>query len=313
MDEEIVSIFERELETVPSTFERVKEGLLHDTFAIAGADGDYILQFASDEDDDRVDSLRRGLGFFILLQDSTIPVPGVVTETVGEYDGCRYILVEKLPGETGYLAVSPDRARNAGRYLAKIHNFRRFGRSGWLRFDNHELSVHEFREGTLKRKILRDARDHASRLENGGLEAAAIEFKRVFDQVEKALPNSIEPGLCHDDYSPDNVLFVDGRVTGILDFDRAYSGHHQRDLVKAANNFWLHDPGSDWDVRGELYRGYRQVTELDSSFERREPLYRMETLLCIVADMLGLGILSNDEKEFYDERIIDTINRFEDR
>lgn len=310
MEDEFASIAERELGAAPKSVSQVEEGLLHETYELECEGGEYVLQFSSDVDDDRADSLRRGLNCYVALQDSEIPVPEVVTETVREFGERAYTFVEKLPGETGERDISPERTRNAGRYLAKIHAFESFERAGQIRVEDGDPSVREFREGGPKPRMRRNVAESSEILRDGGLETVGKEVERLFDR--SADPSeAFRPVLCHDDYSPDNVLFRDGEVTGILDFDRAYSGHDQRDLAKAANGFWMHDPCAEWDVRERLYEGYREASELDRSFERNEPLYRVETLAGTVAGLLEMGELSEYEREFYSRRLLDAIERAE--
>jgi Ser/Thr protein kinase RdoA (MazF antagonist) len=311
MDDEIVSIVEQELGEIPVRVEQVEEGLLHETYEFSCDRGEYVLQFLSDADEGREDALRRGLNCYVMLQNSEIPVPVVVTEEIKDSNGRTYTLVEKLPGKTGKLDVSPEKVLNAGQYLAKIHNVRGFDTEGWIYFKDHSLSVHEFQEGSLKQQIQRNVEESSKAMQEGGMETVGIKVEKLFDQEGEKLPEDFQPVLCHNDYSPDNVLFQDGEVIGILDFDRAYSSHNQRDLVKAANGFWMHEPGSDWNIRDTLYEGYQEVNELDYTFERNEPLYRVETLVGIIAGLLTMDKLFEYEKEFYSERILEAVERVE--
>ena len=312
MGDEIAPIVEQELGASPDLVERVEEGLLHETYELSCDGEEYILQFSSEDDDERIDALRRGLNCYVMLQDSKIPVPATVTEEMREFDGRRYSLVEKLLGKTGKLDISPQRVRNAGRYLAEIHDLRSFETPGWIRFENREPSVHAFREGSLRRWILRTIEETSNTLRGGGMETAGAAVESVFEREGAALPDDFTPVFCHDDFSPDNVLFRNGEVVGILDFDRAHASHAQRDLVKAANGFWMHDPGGEWNVRADFYEGYREVNELDSSFEANEPLYRVETLAWTVAGLLEQGEFSEYEKGFYTEKILESIERVEE-
>lgn len=145
-------------------------------------------------------------------------------------------------------------------------------------------------------------------LKENGLVTVENEVERVFNQVEADLPDDFQPVLCHNDFTPDNISFQDSEDLGILDFDHTCSRHNQRDLVKAANGFWMHDPCGDWDVRATFYEGYRDVNELDRSFERNEPLYRVETLADTVVGLLTMDELSEYETEFYSEKILEQLN-----
>lgn len=312
MDETVARIGERELDTPPERIERVEEGLLHETYEIR-ADGEwYVLQFAGDEDDDE-DSLRRGLAWYRRLADSEIPVPQVVTETIQEFEGHQYTLVERLPGTTGERDITPARTRNAGRYLARIHRHQSFETVGWLQVEDGQVSVRPFDAESLRQRRQHSIAWAADTLREAGpdLQQVAARLDALLAEHGDRFPADVDPVLCHDDFSPDNVLFEGDEVVGIIDFDRTRADHAQRDLTAAANAFWMHDPTADWNVRESFYEGYRAVADLDSSFERNEPLYRVETLAWTVASMETLGELSAYEREFYSERLLRAIERFD--
>lgn len=312
MEDVIGSIVEKELGEPPVCVKQIEEGLIHQTFELRCNDDVYILQL-SESGEKRRDALKRGLHWYLLLADSEIPVPSVVTETVRDVDDRCYMLVERLPGKSAERDISREKVRNAGRYLAKIHDYRSFETAGRIRFDDQGLTVSEFPEGDLARRIRRSIEECARTLQEGGLTAAGNAVCGLRDSVGTVVPDEFQPVLCHDDYTADNVLFQDGDVTGILDFDNAYAGHSHRDLAKAANGFWMHDPGSDWNVRGEFYEGYRDEIALDDSFERDEPFYRAETHAGTIADLLRGDVLSDYEKEFYSETILQAVERVEER
>ncbi len=305
MDDEIASIVEREVGESPFSVVRVDEGLLHETYDVSCETGRYVLQF--DSDGERDDSLRRGYNCYITLCDSDIPVPEVVTETVTSDDGRGYTIVEKLQGTTGEKDISPERTRNAGRVLARTHEFERFDEAGWLRFEGRELTVESFEAEGLREWVLENVAESSTCLQNGGLETAGTDVEDVFDRFGGTLPEAFRPVFCHNDYSPDNVLFEDDAVTGVIDFDRAAANNAQRALTKAANCFWMHDPNADWNVRETFYDGYRERRNVDSTFERNEPLYRVETLANIVAALLDMDELSEYETGFYAEQIREAV------
>ncbi len=308
MEQPAASIVNREFGASAEVVGRIDEGLIHDTYEVRFEDGDVVLQIASPTEEHE-DSLRQGLHCYLLLQDTAIPVPRVITRTVQEWNGRTYVLVEKLPGATATLDISPRRVRNAGRVLAKLHASLSFERAGWFRFDDHGVSIEGFQEGSYDAWRHRTVQDNAEYLQAGGLETAGRAIKRVFSQVRLEAEDARGTVLCHNDYSPDNVLFHDDEVTGVIDFDHAYAGARHRDIVKTANSFWMHDPGVNWDVRSTFYEGYTTVTELDASFEESEPMVRAETLAVLVGGMARMGELSAYETDFYAERILEAIDR----
>lgn len=309
MPADLTAIVERELGTTPADVTRVDEGLLHETYTVRCNGTEYILQFASDVDDTRRDALERSLACYALFQDSGIPVPTPVTGDVEELDGRRYSLVEKLPGTTGERDISPERTRNAARYLAKIHDAATFGTAGWLQFEDRDPSVREFQAGSLRGRLRQRVAENAAVFRQNDMADVGNALQGLFERDGATLPAEFQPVLCHSDYSPDNVLFVDSEVTGILDFDRACASHDQHDVVQAANAFWMHDPCSDWNVRTTFYAGYRTVAPLPASFEQSEPVYRVETLANTVAGLLEMDDLSGYERDFYADRLAEAIER----
>jgi Ser/Thr protein kinase RdoA (MazF antagonist) len=305
------AIVERELGRRPTWVDRLGEGLRHETYAVGCSGAEYVVQFAT-EADGREDALTRGVGWYVALSDSAVPVPGVVTEGVRTHDGRGYVLVEKLPGETAKLDVSPERVRNAGRILARIHRSWSFETAGWIHFEGEEPRVTAFEAGSRGRRLERAVGCHARTLCDAGLEAAGDAVDELFEAVG-GFPEAFDPVLCHGDFSPDNVVFEGDEVVGVLDFDRSRAGHRQRDLAHAANAFWMHDPGADWEIRETLYEGYREAADPGGGFVANEPLYRVETLSGAIAGMVEATGLSADEREFYDGRIRVAVDRCRER
>ena len=308
MDDVIAVVVERDLGTPPERVDRITGGLLHETYEVRCDGGRYVLQFESDADDDRADSLARGVGCYRALQDADVPVPDVVTTDGETPDGRAYALVERPPGASGERDVSRERTRAAGRVLARIHATFGFERAGWLDFEDRRPTVEPF-EVSHARRVRRSAAESAAALRDGGLDAAGHAVERLLDRPGDDLPTDVRPVLCHGDLSPDNVLFDAEAVTGVLDFDRARAGGAGRDLARAANAFWMHDPCTDWDPRRALYDGYREERDPPAGFGQIEPFYRVETLATSVAGLLALDELSSYERGFYDERIREAVER----
>lgn len=308
MDDRFEVIARRELGERPASVTRLDDGFRHDTFALACPSGEYVLQLSRDSDDS-ADALERGLGCYVALRESTVPVPPVVTETVQEYDGRRYTLVERLPGESAELAVSPSKTRTAARCLAEIHDTWRFDAAGWLQFPDGSPSVSAFEAGSVRARVRRETEEHARVVRDAGLVSAADALGAFLDDGGADVPAATQPVLCHNDYSPDNVLFRDGDVTGVLDFDRAQAGDRHRDVASSATAFWLHDPGADWDPRDAFYDGYRDAAALGPDFDADEPQYRVESLAGAVAGLAKHRGLSEGERTFYDQRLVEAVDR----
>ena len=78
-----------------------------------------------------------------------------------------------------------------------------------------------------------------------------------------------------------------------------------RNIVHSANAFWMHDPGADWNIRKIFYKGYKEEKEFDEDFYELEPIYRVQTLIELIAGMIKMDELNEEEIEFYEEKIVD--------
>nr|WP_305794427.1 phosphotransferase [Halomarina rubra] len=290
--------------------ERVDGGLLNETYTLRCAGREYVLQFEADPEHDWDDSLQRGLDCYVALGGSDVPVPDVVTERLGTHGDRTYSLVERLPGETGGRSVPRERAVNAGRVLARLHDHRGFERAGPVALAEGRLHAEAFAEPDPRGRLQEIVGDVVGEIRDAGHPTVAADVQRVVDGSPN-LPGEVPAVLCHGDYSPDNVLFAGDDIAGVLDFDRAYAGDARWDLAKAANGFWMHDPASDRDVRREFYAGYRAVAGTDDSFARAEPVYRVATLAAHVGGLLMFEALTDEELAFYAEQLAGAVDRAE--
>jgi len=234
-------------------------------------------------------------------------------------EGERFIIVEKIPGLSGEQNISPEKTRKAGKDLAKIHNYTEFEKEGWINFDGgkdlenklENIRVEAFEDQSLKQKKLTVLEEKIERLDYEGLEELAEKVKAFVETHGEMFPEDFDAVLVHNDFTPDNVIYRDETISGIIDFDYAYSGLDVRNLVKSANGFWMHDPNS-WDVREEFYEGYREERDLPENFRELEAFFRVETLVHLISGMIKLDELSKDEKDFYTEKIFEELERSEE-
>lgn len=304
MDPAVAAVVERTFDVAPECVERAERGRLHDTYFVDADGTTAVVQFVS-EREDAAHSLRVGTNCYRLFRDTPVPVPDVLSDGVETYDGREYAVVERQPGASAEGEVTPARMRAAGRVLGRIHACEAtFDVPGRLRFEGDEPVVDSAFQPNYRAWLLGELDHNLATLREAGFEAVDA-ITALFDDEGDRLPISVEPVLCHDDFSPENVVFTGDEVTGVLDFDRAYAGHDARDVVKAVNAAWLDDPAADWPHRESFYEGYRSVRDLPDQFDRFEPLYRVESLVAPVAGMLELGAFSDSEASFYDDRLVE--------
>lgn len=311
---EINEIVEREFGEEPGLVEEIDEGLKQETYRVKYGNEKYILQL-SDKLGEGDNGLERNVKAYQLLRNTEIPVPELITEELQIYKEnskeWKYYISECLPGKSLESQMTPELTIESGRMLAKIHSFQSYDEAGWLLPEENSFSVVTFEQGSFKDYVLKNWRESIETFEDQGWDELTEKSRDFLETHGEELPEDIEPVFCQDDFSTQNIMVEDGEITGIIDFDMAHAGHNQRDLVKAANGFWMIDPGEDTEIRENLYKGYRKEKGLKEDFNRNESIYRVETLSGLVAGLMRMNHFNDFEKNFYRKHLIRIIEEAE--
>lgn len=96
-------------------------------------------------------------------------------------------------------------------------------------------------------------------------------FLSVLEQYGHLFKDVRGASLCHDDLHGHNILFEnrigEWHLATILDFDKAWAGHHETDLARMA--FWTDMTSAPF------WRAYERVQTIDSLFQQRRPIYQL--------------------------------------
>ncbi len=201
MKDKIKSAIFNEFGREPGKVEKAAEGLKHETYFVEVDGEEYVLQFLGEEREDH-NALSHCLDCYRLLED-VVPVPSIVTPEPRKVEGHEYTVVEKLPGGNAELEITPEKVFNAGRTLARIHDYMEFEEAGWISFED-EVTVYPFEEGSLKRKIISDLEEKTEVYRKEGMKEVAAVVQKFIDSKIGGLPEKFVPVICHDDFSPDN-------------------------------------------------------------------------------------------------------------
>jgi fructosamine-3-kinase len=303
MDEESVkSICKKEFGEEPHSVETIVGGLMNTTCRVIYAKESYIVQVNSNTEPHEMENC---LKCFQFLQNSKVPVPETITEEVGEYDSNRYTIVEDLKADTINENLNKENTITSGKYLAHLHNSKSFEKAGWWEWKDGEPTVIGFPGESLKSRIKENLENKLEFFKDEDIDWLTDATQRFLDSYLDLIPTDFEPVFVHHDYNPGNILAKEGEIKGIVDFDYAHASHGQRDLVKAANNFWIRSRVD----RKHLYNGYQQIRNLGDDFKQNEPVYRLETFIDILKAMIELDNMSKEEARKYQE----TVKEMEDR
>ncbi|WP_459193834.1 phosphotransferase family protein [Halosimplex sp. J119] len=241
----------------------------------------------------------------LAARETDLPVPDVfgVCEThetpdsvpAPEWVPTPAFLMERMPGEPPSWVPDEESAasqrllRESGRYLARIHDLRRYDRFGDLiagpdgehvAGPDGEPVVPDSR--TTWRERLRDV--VTSALDDFDDSDADLEadLREYVDDRLTTLDLTAESVLLHGDYRPGNMLAAPdtGEVTAVLDWGAAQAGDPRYELAWVVREFSRQAPAGSPTrerVREAILAAYEderdQPFEHDDAFERRQSFY----------------------------------------
>ncbi len=199
-----------------------------------------------------------------------VPVPRVVAADLAA--PVPWAAFDALPGEPGYVAagwdlssdVFPGLARDMGRLLRGFHAL-----------DPADFALP--RLWTDADALVDEARGWLAALEPHFLASDAAATRAVVDAVPLLLGD--RPAVvCHGDFAPQNVLVLDGRISGLLDLEDARIGDPLLDVAWWAWALRFHTPAAF--VRS--WPGFLDAAGID----RREDRFDERLLTLIVLLLL---------------------------
>ena len=232
-------------------------GAINTSFRVSSSRGEYVLRLYQHKS-------AREIGFELALLSriKRLPVPKVVrarSRAIMRVGSLPAIIYSYIPGKTLARHTKLQR-KQVGQFLAAFHN---------------QAKGMQYRE---KRNALYDFPQQKVRLFTRAVRAARVPYLKRFLEVRKDIrryqPNQKFPrGPIHADVKPDNVLFQNGTLSGVIDFDNAYIGPCILDLAKSMAWFGLKGSKFSMEQAADVYCGYVSRRTL-STLEYRE-LYAM--------------------------------------
>ncbi len=193
------------------------------------------------------------LGLMEHLAEQNIPCPIPIRdrsgETLQQLAGRPAALISYLEG---YSVRRPrvEHCAELGKALAALHLA---GRSFGLRREN-ALSVSGWK------KLVDETAGRADELAEG----LAGEIEQEFAFLEGAWPSGMPGGVIHADLFPDNVFFLDDRISGLIDFYFACNDFLAYDLAICLNAWCFEQPNAINITKARaMLRGYTKKRPLE--------------------------------------------------
>jgi homoserine kinase type II len=230
-----------------TSFKGIAEGVENSNYLLHAGDASYILTLY----EKRV--RREDLPFFLGLMehlagqgiDCPVPIHGRDGEALRELCGRPAALISFLDG-LWPRRVQAEHCRLLGEAMARLHLA---GASFEMRRGN-DLSLPGWRP------LFESCAGRADEVQAGL--AQAVDQELSF--LEARWPADLPAGVVHADLFPDNVFFLGGRLSGIIDFYFACNDFFAYDLAVCLNA-WCFEPDNSFNVTKArlLLQSYRQV------------------------------------------------------
>jgi Ser/Thr protein kinase RdoA (MazF antagonist) len=196
-----------------------------------------------------------------------IPMPEVLAaDTSYRTWPWRYFIKTHVPGQEWAVAqrqMSPqemsDAYRQIGRAVAQLHSIH-FPAFGELAMDGTVLGDEPYMTALTT---------HAqASIKNAHLRAL---FLSVLEKRRDLFVDVGHASLCHEDLHKHNILFQrwqgQWHLATILDFDKAWAGHHETDLARL--DLWKGMASQ------EFWEAYEAVSPVEPLYKQRRPVYQL--------------------------------------
>jgi homoserine kinase type II len=162
--------------------------------------------------------------------------------------------VALFPWRTGEILcqsrVTPEVARKVGEKLAEVH------RAG--------ATFPEPRPGRFRVADLRARLQRIEQAEDSSLRAMAQPIRTALDRAEQARDPDLVHGIIHGDLFRDNILWENGHLVALLDFESACDGSWVYDLMVTVLA-WCYGSDLDEPLARAMFRGYAGVRSLSTA------------------------------------------------
>ncbi len=198
-----------------------------------------------------------------LLRQETVRQMGVACPQIFLYKGHAlrrtdaahaYCIMEFCPGKNETAeSIGVGQAESLGSACAAVHN-------AFSHLPVQDVKGFPIREETLLPELWANYHNKAAVLDGTPPEyqAALLAQPAILEQLDAGFFIRQPKGIAHEDFTPDNVLFDDGGVRAVIDFDRNRYSFPLHDLGRAMLSFMRRGETLDQENLSAFVRGYTQ-------------------------------------------------------
>jgi homoserine kinase type II len=244
-------------------YKGITEGVENTNYLIKSSEQDYILTIY----EKRVD--EKDLPFFIKLlsdlSDNNFPCPKPIAnknnEKINKIKNKNAALVTFLNGKSKNKITSED-CFEVGKIAAQLHKITKkfnINRKNNLSIENWQNIF----EKTIKQKIDLD-------------ESIIKKTRNYLNFLKDKWPKNLPQGIIHADLFPDNIFFIDNKVSGIIDFYFACNDFFAYEIAICINSICF-DNNSTFNMAKakNLINGYSSIRTLTEDEKKYLPILSM--------------------------------------
>jgi homoserine kinase type II len=238
----------------------VAEGVENTNFRLETTTGVYALTLFEKRVDPDALPFYLGMMEHLAARGAPAPAPQRMRsgEVIGVLNARAAAIVQWLPGAWLRTPGLSDQ-RTAGRMLAEMHR-----------------AIRDFpmtRPNALGPSSWRELIDVCAFRAKGDDAVFLSQIEAEYAELLAAWPRTLPSGVVHADYFPDNVLFSDGKITGVIDYYFACTDFFAYDLAIALNAWGFKPDGSpDAAALSAFLAGYESVRPLSPEEAQALPI-----------------------------------------
>lgn len=236
------------------SFKHVKKGFANRVFYIKTTQGEYILKIAVRNNPNN--RFKYEVDLLEHLKGRGLPVPKIIRSKKNKlflrYQGHGAFIYEYLPGKQ-LEKFSSVMFREIGTTVAKIH-------LTTAKFESpvKRMELYNVYPALFKRQVALSRKTKDKKI-LGAIDYFEQELPKYF------LPKFLPQGAMHIDVKPENTLFKNGHLSGLVDFDNSYNGPLVFDLAHTLMWFCARKGNFDFAKTKIVYDAYNRVRHLNKA------------------------------------------------
>jgi Ser/Thr protein kinase RdoA (MazF antagonist) len=278
-----IALYKRRLNLQNATFVRIEheDALVAIVYKIMSADNVYILKICPRDQD----YLREV--YFLKHLSGLLPVPKLIEEVPPEQGAAGAILMEYLEGTILKKTNITDRlAYEAGEYLAQIH----------------QNSVEEYGDLTQPQELSKNPQAHfAMKFEEGFSECSMnlprelLKKSRQYFDAHLSLLASVDgPCIIHRDFRPGNIMVLNGRLQGIIDWASGRASFAEEDFCPLELGEWSNHPA----IKKSFLAGYANIRPVPN-YHHIMPLLQLSRSFATIGFTVKNGTWRSSNAQLY--------------